>query len=174
MNGFGDDVIGAFTATTQIETLVQQVFAVLGTAMVTFTVQNIVAGKKDRISGGVKAAKKIAVTISLVLLIVFWIFEQPIMSIFVFNKTIINIAATGIRITSLFLVALGDVQILRYMLNDAGDSGYALMNGIVEVIARIIFAIALTYFYPIPWYVRNLDHNRPYLDSNRYIYTYQI
>lgn len=66
------------------------------------------------------------------------------MSIFVSNKTIIDIAATGIRITSLFFIALGGVQILRYMLNGAGDSGYALMNGIVEVIARIIFAIALT------------------------------
>lgn len=38
----------------------------------------------------------------------------------------------GIRITSLFLMGLGGVQILRYMLNGAGDSMYALMNGIVE------------------------------------------
>lgn len=144
VNGFGDDVIGAFTATTQIETLVQQVFAALGTAMVTYTGQNIGAGKKDRISSGVKAAMQISTAISLVLLVVFWIFGQPIMSIFVSNKTIIDIAATGIRITSLFLAALGGVQILRYMLNGAGDSGYALMNGIVEVIARIVFAIALT------------------------------
>lgn len=144
VNGFGDDVIGAFTATTQIETLVQQVFAALGTAMVTFTGQNIGAGKKDRISNGVKAAMQISTAISLVLLVVFWIFGQPIMSIFVSNKMIIDIAATGIRITSLFLIALGSVQILRYMLNGAGDSGYALMNGIVEVIARIVFAIALT------------------------------
>lgn len=87
---------------------------------------------------------QISTAISLVLLVVFWIFGHPIMSIFVSNKTIIDIAATGIRITSLFFIALGGVQILRYMLNGAGDSGYALMNGIVEVIARIIFAIALT------------------------------
>lgn len=144
VNGFGDDVIGAFTATTQIETLVQQVFSALGTAMVTYTGQNIGARKKERISLGVKAAMQIAGVISLVLLVMFWIFGQPIMSIFVSNKTIINIAAAGIRITSLFLIALGGVQILRYMLNGAGDSGYALMNGIIEVIARIVFAIALT------------------------------
>ena len=50
----------------------------------------------------------------------------------------------GIRITSLFLMGLGGVQILRYMLNGAGDSMYALMNGIVEVIARVAFAIGLT------------------------------
>ena len=38
----------------------------------------------------------------------------------------------------------GSVQILRYMLNGAGDSMYSLMNGVVEVIARVAFAIGLT------------------------------
>lgn len=66
------------------------------------------------------------------------------MSIFVTNKEIISIAATGIKITSLFLMSLGSVQILRYMLNGAGDSMYALMNGVIEVIARVAFAISLT------------------------------
>ena len=144
VNGFGESVIGAFTATTQIELLVQQIFAALGAAMVTYTGQNIGAGKQDRISHGVAAAMKISAVVSVVLLAVFWLFGRPIMSIFVTNVDIISIAATGIRITSLFLMGLGGVQILRYMLNGAGDSMYALMNGIVEVIARVAFAISLT------------------------------
>lgn len=144
VNGFGEDVIGAFTATTQIELLVQQIFSALGSAMVTYTGQNIGAGKHNRISDGVVAAMKISAVISAALLAVFWLFGKPIMSIFVANQNIISIAATGIRITSLFLIALGGVQILRYMLNGAGDSVYALINGVVEVIARVAFAISLT------------------------------
>ena len=144
VNGFGESVIGAFTATTQIELLVQQVFAALGSAMVTYTGQNMGAGKEDRISLGVIAAMKISAVISVVLLIVFWIFGHPIMSVFVTNEEIISLAAAGIRITSLFLIALGGVQILRYMLNGAGDSMYALMNGGVEVVARVVLAIGLT------------------------------
>lgn len=144
VNGFGESVIGAFTATTQIELLVQQIFSALGAAMVTYTGQNIGAGKQDRISHGVAAAMKISAVVSVVLLAVFWLFGRPIMSIFVTNVDIISIAANGIRITSLFLMGLGGVQILRYMLNGAGDSMYALMNGIVEVIARVAFAISLT------------------------------
>ena len=120
VNDFGESVIGAFTATTQIELLVQQIFSVLGAAM------------------------KISAVVSVIVLIVFWLFSRPIMSIFVTNTEIISIAANGIRITSLFLMGLGGVQILRYMLNGAGDSMYALMNGIVEVIARVAFAIGLT------------------------------
>ena len=144
VNGFGESVIGAFTATTQIELLVQQIFAALGAAIVTYTGQNIGAGKHDRVSLGVVAAMKISAVVSVVLLVVFWLFGQPIMSIFVTNSEIISIAANGIRITSLFLMALGGVQILRYMLNGAGDSMYALMNGIVEVVARVAFAVGLT------------------------------
>ncbi len=144
VNGFGESVIGAFTATTQIELLVQQIFAALGAAIVTYPGQNIGAGKHDRVSLGVVAAMKISAVVSVVLLVVFWLFGQPIMSIFVTNNEIISIAANGIRITSLFLIALGGVQILRYMLNGAGDSMYALMNGIVEVIARVAFAVGLT------------------------------
>ena len=144
VNGFGESVIGAFTATTQIELLVQQVFAALGSAMVTYTGQNMGAGKEDRISLGVIAAMKISAVISATLLIVFWVFGHPIMSIFVTNEEIISLAAAGIRITSLFLFALGGVQILRYMLNGAGDSMYALMNGGVEVVARVVLAIGLT------------------------------
>ena len=80
----------------------------------------------------------------MVLLAVFWLFGRSIMSIFVTNTAIISIAANGIRITSLFLMGLGAVQILRYMLNGAGDSMYALMNGAVEVLARVAFAVGLT------------------------------
>ena len=144
VNGFGESVIGAFTATTQIELLVQQIFAALGSAIVTYTGQNMGAGKEDRISLGVVAAMKISAVVLVVLLIVFWVFGHPIMSIFVTNEEIISIAAAGIRITSLFLIALGGVQILRYMLNGAGDSMYALMNGVVEVIARVALAVGLT------------------------------
>lgn len=144
VNGFGESVIGAFTATTQIELLVQQIFSALGSAMVTYTGQNIGAGKQERVSHGVAAAMKISAAVSVILLAVFWLFGRPIMSIFVTNKNIITIAAAGIRITSIFLISLGGVQILRYMLNGAGDSMYAFMNGIVEVVARVAFAFGLT------------------------------
>lgn len=144
VNGFGEEVIGAFTATTQIELLVQQIFAALGAAIVTYTGQNMGAGKHERILDGVKSAMKISAIVSIVLLAVFWIFGYSIMSIFVENTDIIQIATNGIKITSVFLFALGAVQILRYMLNGAGDSGYALMNGVVEVVTRILFAFALT------------------------------
>lgn len=44
------------------------------------------------------------------------------MGIFVPGQDIITLASSGIHITSLFFMALGVVQVLRYLLNGAGDS----------------------------------------------------
>ncbi len=95
----------------------------------TYTGQNMGAGKHDRISLGVVAAMKTSAVVSVVLLVVFWLFSQPIMSIFVTNTEIISIAANGIRLTSLFLIALGGVQILRYMLNGTNESYFVQEEG---------------------------------------------
>lgn len=144
VNGFGESAIGAFTAVSQMEILVQQIYAALGAAMVTYTGQNIGAGKIDRVKSGVKSSTRICIVTSIVLLIIFFGFGDMIMGIFVPDEEIISISATGIRITSLFFMALGMVQVFRYLLNGAGDSIYSLINGGIEIVARIGFVYVLT------------------------------
>lgn len=112
--------------------------------MVTYTGQNIGAGKIERVKLGMRSAMKICAILSVVLLAVFWIGGDLIMTIFVPNQEIISISAKGIRITSLFFMALGTVQITRYLLNGAGDSVYSMMNGGIEIVARIAFVFILT------------------------------
>ena len=84
----------------------------MGAAMVTYTGQNIGAGKQERISYGVIDAMKISAIVSIALLAVSWIFGRNIIGIFVTNTDIISIAASGIRITSLFLISLGGVKMI--------------------------------------------------------------
>lgn len=144
VNSFGADAIGAFTATTQMETMVQQIYSALGSAMVTYTGQNMGAGKTGRVREGMRSAMGISAVVSVFLLALFWIGGRGIMGIFVPDQNIISLAHSGIRITSLFFMALGVVQVVRFLLNGAGDSVYALLNGMVEIAARIGFAVALT------------------------------
>lgn len=144
INGFGTSVIGAFTATSQIENLIQQPFTALGTAIATYTGQNTGAGKTERIKQGLLSALKICAVYSLILFVVFWGFGRIIMNIFVSDTAIIENAVTGIRITSTFFIALGMTQILRYLLNGAGDSAYSMINGIVEIVCRLVFVFLLT------------------------------
>ena len=144
VNGFGESTIGAFTAVSQMELLVQQIYAALGAAMVTYTGQNIGAGKIDRVKSGVKSATMICVVTSAILLAIFFGFGNMIMKIFVPDEEIISISAAGIRITSIFFMALGTVQIFRYLLSGAGDSVYSLVNGGIEIVARIGLVYLLT------------------------------
>lgn len=144
VNGFGESVIGAFTATTQMEVLVEQIYTSMGAAMVTYTGQNMGAGRIDRIGKGLRDALSISTLLSVLIMAVFWLFANPIMGIFVDDYEIISIAARGIRITSLFFVAFGAVRIIRYLFSGAGDAVYSLMNGVIEIAARIILVLFLT------------------------------
>lgn len=144
INGFGTSIIGAFTATNQIENLIQQPFTALGTAMATYTGQNIGAGKTDRIKQGLFSALKICAIYSLFLIFIFWGFGRTIMNVFVSDTAIIENAVKGIHITSIFFITLGMAQVLRYLLNGAGDSAYSMVNGIVEIVCRLVFVFVLT------------------------------
>ena len=49
----------------------------------------------------------------------------------------------ALRITSLFYVMLGMIYVVRGVLNGLGDSVFALINGIVEVIGRFTVPVLL-------------------------------
>jgi putative MATE family efflux protein len=144
INGFGTSVIGAFAATSRIELLVEMPFAGLGSAIVTYTGQNIGAGRHDRVKQGMAVVAKTAAVISIALLVLFWTAGNAIMRIFVDDNAIVSSAATGIRITSIFFMAMGMTRIFRSLLSGAEDSMYSLMNGIIEIAGRIGLAVILT------------------------------
>jgi putative MATE family efflux protein len=144
VNGFGESIIGAFTATSRIEMLVEQPFYSLGSAIVTYTGQNIGAGRLDRVRQGMRSAVWMAVLYSAFLLVIFRLASNNIMSIFVKDSNIVSFAARGIQITSLLFMAMGMRVILRNMLNGTGDSLYSLINGIVEIGGKVGLALILT------------------------------
>lgn len=90
VNGFGESTIGAFTSVSQMELFVQQIYAGLGTSMVTYTGQNIGAGKIERVKLGMRSAMKICAILSVVLLAVFWIGGDLIMTIFVPDQDVLG------------------------------------------------------------------------------------
>jgi putative MATE family efflux protein len=144
INGFGTSIIGAFTATSRIELLVEMPFAGIASAIVTYTGQNIGAGRHDRVKQGMRVAALTAAIISAALLVLFWTAGNAIMRIFVDDSAIVSFAASGIRITSVFFMAMGMTRIFRNLLNGAGDSMYSLVNGLIEIAGRIGFAVILT------------------------------
>ena len=65
------------------------------------------------------------------------------MHLFVNDQKVINLGATGIRITSCMYFGLGMIYITRGLLNGTGDAFYSLINGFIEVFGRVGFALWL-------------------------------
>ena len=145
VNTFGSTIVAAYTATSRIEQLVQQPFNSLGLAVSTFTGQNIGAGKLDRVKRALIRSILMVAGFSLIMLLVFHTLGNSIMRIFVSDPDVIDFGTQALKITSLFFFSLGIIYVVRGLLNGAGDSIYAIINGCIEVTGRIVFANSLIY-----------------------------
>ena len=146
VNGFGPDVASAYTITGRIEQLVQQPYGSLGMALTSYSGQNIGAKKQERVVEGYRKATLIVLVFSLIMLPLFFFFGKYICGIFVKEEAadVIALGAKALRITSPFYFALGMIYVPRAVLNGCGDTGFAMINGLTEVVCRILFSNILT------------------------------
>lgn len=144
VNTFGETVMAAYTIIGRIEQVVQQPYSSLGTAITTYTGQNVGAGKTERVRQGYRQAIVMVLLFSLLLLPIAYIFGEQIIGAFVKEPEVIAIGAKALRINSLFYFGLGMIYVPRALLNGAGDTGFAMLNGATEVACRILYSQILT------------------------------
>ncbi len=144
VNAYGTVVIAAFTATNRIEQLIHQPFTTLGASLATFSGQNYGARKYDRVYTGYKKGLLIMAVLTAAMVVVMQLFGGTITSLFVTDEQVINLGAKGLRITSLFYLALGLIYVVRGVLTGVGDAFFALFNGVVEVIGRFTLPVLMT------------------------------
>jgi len=143
-NSFGTSVMAAYSLSMRIEQLIQQPFQSLGSAMATFTGQNLGAGKRDRVGRAWRISAICGALLALAFMMAFFISGRAIVTAFVSSREVIALATDGLRLTSCFYLFLGFIHTTRGVLNGAGDSRYALRNGLTELGARAGFALILT------------------------------
>ncbi|MCR4585850.1 MAG: MATE family efflux transporter [Lachnospiraceae bacterium] len=144
VNAYGPVVVAAFTATNRIEQLIHQPFMTLGASLSTFSGQNYGAKRNDRVYAGYRSGLIIMTILTAILVISMQLFGRVLTSLFVPDSDIIEMGAKGLRITSLFYLALGMIYVVRGVLTGIGDAFFALFNGIVEVIGRFTIPIFMT------------------------------
>ncbi len=143
INGYGSNVMAAYTATGKIENIVFQPFASLGTAISTFSGQNLGAKNYDRIKKAVYRAEIMTFILSMLILLAVLLFRADIIGIFVEDKEVISLGSKGLVIASSMYFALGSIYIFRGSLSGMGDVFYSMLNGCMEVGGRVIFALIL-------------------------------
>lgn len=150
-NGFPNAVMAAYTASMRIEQLVQQPFISLNAAVAAFTGQNIGAGKQQRAVRGMKSALKIGAVFAVFMFLLFTVSGRTIMGFFVSGRRAISIGGYALIVTGCCYIPLGVIHIVRGFLNGTGDTGFALVNGLTEVICRICFSLLLTNIPAVSW-----------------------
>lgn len=146
VNSYGTVVVAAFTSTSRIEQLIHQPYATLGTSIATYCGQNYGARKYDRVYMGYRKGFLIMTVLTLVMIVVMQVFGRGITSLFVSDEQVIALGTMGLRITSVFYIALGTIYVVRGVLTGIGDAFFALFNGIVEVVGRFTIPIFVTKF----------------------------
>lgn len=144
VNTFGETVMAAYTVIGRIEQVVQQPYMSLGSALTTYSGQNMGAGKIDRVRKGFRQGTLMVFIFSMCMLPIAYLFGEQIVGIFVNDLEVIAIGAKAIRINSLCYFGLGMIYVPRSVLNGCGDTGFAMINGITEVICRVFFSLILT------------------------------
>ncbi len=144
VNSYGTVVVAAFTATNRIEQLIHQPYATLGASLATYSGQNYGAKRNDRVYTGYKTGVVIMVIFTTILIVIMQLFGRPITSMFVTDEQVIAIGANGLKITSLFYLALGMIYVIRGALTGIGDAFFSLFNGVIEVIGRFTIPLLMT------------------------------
>lgn len=147
INSFGESVMAASNIINRIEELVQQPFSSLHAALTTYAGQNIGARDPERVRKGYRQSAAVAVGFGLLIIPVAYLFGDKIVGAFVKDAEVIAIGTTALHINSLFYTVVGMIHVSRAVLNGCGDTGFALMNGLTEVICRVCYS---QFFTKIP------------------------
>ena len=143
VNGFGSVMVTAYTTVGKLDQIVQQPYNSIATALSTYTGQNVGAGKDQRIRQGLRAAIGINVGFTAVMAILVWLFGEQMAAFFISDSEVIAAATVGLRMNGVFYVFLGLLYAVRGLLNGAGDATYSAINGIIELVCRMTFALVL-------------------------------
>lgn len=152
VNTFGETVMATYTVVGKVEQLVQMPFGALGTALTSFSGQNKGAGKIDRVKQGFRASTLMVLCQSLLMIPFFWLCGGWVVNCFVKEDAVIAIGSRALLIDCFFYFGLGMIYVPRGILNGCGDSRFSLINGIAEVVCRILFAHLLTRFAVIGYW----------------------
>ena len=147
INGFGSDIVAAYSVGTKIETVITVVFQVLGMALSTYAGQNLGAGDLKRVRHGFNVAFLMMVGATLITMALAYFIAEPMAYIFVDRDTtdpaIIENCIFYVRNISYFFLFLGLIFIYRTGCQGLGSGAIPMISSISEVIARCIAAFTL-------------------------------
>ncbi len=142
-NALGTACVAAFTAATRIKMFCICSFESLGIAMATYAGQNYGAGLPRRVLDGVKKSVGIMLVYCVLMSALLWPGAEMFALLFVSpdETEILADTALFLHVSVSFFPILGLLCILRYTIQGVGYTGFAMLSGVSEMVARIIVSV---------------------------------
>lgn len=137
-NALGTVCVAALTAGIRIKMLFLCMLESIGVTMATFCGQNYGAGKPERIWQGVRSAGKLMAVYVMIVNLILWNYSAEFATLFMdpSEQDIIGKTVDYLHITAVFYPILGSLCILRYSIQGAGFTQFAMLSGVFEMVAR--------------------------------------
>lgn len=142
VNGLGAAVVAGVTAGQKINAFIQCPLEALGQTMAPYAGQNVGAQKYDRIGKGLKSAVGMGFVVSVLCFVLAIFFGKQLTMLFVdaSETTIISYSYQFLLFCTGGYCLLTLVNTVRFTIQGMGFSVFAILSGIMEMIARILAA----------------------------------
>lgn len=165
VNGFGSEVLAGFSAGSRVEALFIVPMSGIGTAVSSFTAQNLGARKIERIHAGCKAAIQMVLVVSVITAVITTVFHTQIIQFFLGADGAETALATGkhyVFFEGFFYCFIGFKMVFDGILRGAGDMIVFTIANLANLFFRVsmsillapIFGVAIVwYMIPIGWII---------------------
>lgn len=146
-NSFGEMVIAANVIIMRVDGFAMMPNFSFGTAMTTYSGQNVGAREIDRVHKGAKQGTCIAAGTSAAITILILIFGRYLMGIFTNTSELVTLSANMMKILAVGYIAMAVTQSLSGVMRGAGDTMTPMWISIVTtVLIRVPLAYGIAYF----------------------------
>lgn len=152
VNNLGSAAVAAVTAGGKVNTLFMCPFEAIGTTMATWAGQNVGAGKPERVRSGLRAALLFGGIYSVAAFAFLFLLGGNMASLFLDSaETAIREAAGQYLIfNSAFYLLLLCVNSFRFCIQGMGFSRFAVIAGVLEMVARCVMGFVLVPHFGFP------------------------
>lgn len=163
VNGFGTNVIAAYSVATRIDSLASLAAMNFAAALATFVGQNIGAKKIDRVRAGFVATLKMSSIISVIVSATVLIFSSFIMGLFTNDPEVIRIGKEYLIIVGAFYIVFTAMFTISGVMRGAGDTLIPMFISLIAlwiiripgawILSRHLGEIGIWWAIPMGWFV---------------------
>ena len=142
VNSMGTAVIATNVAVMRVDGFAMMPNFTFGTASTTYTGQNIGAGEGARLKSGLRDMMKLALMVSVLLVLGIILFGKNLISLFTRTPDVIELGRQGLLWLSFGYICFAVTQVLQGVMRGAGDT---LVPMWISIICTVILRMPLAY-----------------------------